>query len=78
MLDHDEKNDEKLLAQCFVQARFPVRLNLPDGSPGSLDNAKEAIRREYRDSVKWKRLRCRSVAVLSETETGTVFILAVG
>lgn len=78
MLDHDETSDEKLPEQCFVKARFPVRLNLPDGSPGSLDDAKEAIRREYRDSVKWKRLRCRSVEVLSETETGTVFILEVG
>ncbi|MEZ5944927.1 MAG: AAA domain-containing protein [Planctomycetaceae bacterium] len=78
MLDHDEADDDELLEDSFVQARFPIRLDLPEANSDSLDDAKEAIRREFRDSVKWKRLRCRSVKVLSETETGTVFILEVG
>ncbi len=61
MLDDDEADDDELLEDSFVQARFPIRLDLPEANSDSLDDAKEAIRREFRDSVKWKRLpQCQS------------------
>src|SRR4051812_11646690 len=62
----------------YVPARFPVNLNLPAGSPSLLVEAQKSVKREFRDSVKWKRLRCRRVEVLSESETGTIFILQIG
>ncbi len=78
MLDEKATIDDEKLEESFTQARFPIRLNLPEGSTAVLADAKEAVKREFRDSVKWKRLRCRSVIVLSESETGTVFILEIG
>ena len=77
MLEDDDL-DEDSLEDGFEQARFPIRLNLPNADDGHLDEAKEAVRREYRDSVKWKRLRCRKVEVVSESDSGTVFVLDVG
>lgn len=62
----------------FTQARFPIDLNLPSADTGQLEDARKAIRREYRDSAKWKRLRCRKVNVVSESESGTVFELEIG
>ena len=76
MLDHAEADDE-LLEGSFVQARLFVRLNLPEVDTDSLDDAKEASQLVVRDTVKWKRRRCRSVKVLSETEFRTVFMLEV-
>ena len=78
MLDNDDAPNGDLSEDNFVQARFSICLNLPDGNSDNLEHAREAVRREYRDSVKWKRLRCRSVSVLSETESGTVFVLETG
>jgi len=62
----------------FDLARFPVALNLPTADPALLNDAQEAVKREFRDSVKWKRLRCRRVDVLSKTDTGTIFELQIG
>ena len=62
----------------FAQASFPIELNLPDADDQLLDDASRAIRREFRDSAKWKRLRCRSVNVVTESESGTVFELEIG
>ena len=62
----------------FVSARFPVTLNLPSADSKLLDDAQEAVKREFRDSVKWKRLRCRRVEVLSKTDIGTIFELQIG
>jgi len=62
----------------FVPARFATKLNLPSATPKLLADAQEAVKREFRDSVKWKRLRCRRVDVLSKTETGTIFELQIG
>ncbi|MDG1874557.1 MAG: AAA domain-containing protein [Mariniblastus sp.] len=62
----------------FEQARFRAQLNLPPASNQLLEDARNAIRKEYRDSSKWKRLRCRNVNVVSESEKGTVFELKTG
>ena len=71
--DDDELGDDPL-EDAFELARFPIRLNLPDADEALFYDAKEAVRREYRDSVKWKRLRCRSVKLLSESETGKMHL----
>ena len=60
------------------QARFPIRLNLPHADAALLQDAAQAVRREFRDSVKWKRLRCRGVRRVSDSESGTIFLLQVG
>jgi hypothetical protein len=65
-----------LLSARDVRARFPVNLNLPEGKAEFFTAAAEAIRREYRSSVRWKRLRCRRVEQLSGHDD--LFILDVG
>lgn len=77
MLEDEDLEDDSL-EDSFEQARFPIRLNLPEADYSLLEDAQEAVKREYRDSVKWKRLRCRNVSILAESETGTVFVLDVG
>jgi superfamily I DNA/RNA helicase len=72
------QDEVELPEDSFVLAQFSVQLNLPDADEDILDDAREAVRREFRDAVKWKRLRCRKVTSLSESETGTVFILDIG
>ena len=62
----------------FTQARFSIDLNLPSADSQWFEDAKKAIRREYRDSAKWKQLRCRKVSVVSEAESGTVYELEIG
>ena len=59
-------------------ARFPVSLGLPDASPSLLTDAAEAVRQEYRNSVRWKRLRCRGVSPVTEEPGETVFVIEVG
>ncbi len=61
-----------------ILARFPINLNLPEGKQESFDSAAEAVRQEYRNSVRWKRLRCRKVEPLSENGNDSLFILDVG
>ncbi len=62
----------------FQQARFPIELNLPDASDDFLEDARQAVRREFRESTKWKRLKCRVVTLISKSETGNVYALTVG
>ena len=47
-------------------ARFPICLNLPEGNQQFFTDAVEAVKKEYRSSVRAKRLRCRKV-MLSQT-----------
>jgi len=58
--------------------RFACNLNLPGGPLEFVAAASEAVRREYRSSVRWKRLRCRNVQPLTEEPGETIFILEVG
>ncbi|XZE21134.1 AAA domain-containing protein [Pirellulaceae bacterium SH449] len=69
----DELEDDR-----FEQARFPIQIELPDAPNSTLADAQQAIKREYRDSVQWKQLRCRKVSLLSESESGTIYVLHVG
>lgn len=62
----------------FKRPQFPIDLNLPPADSGLFEDARKAILREYRDSAKWKRLRCRKASVVSESESGTVFELEIG
>jgi superfamily I DNA/RNA helicase len=49
-------------------ATFPVTIDIPASDCQKHSAAAEAVRREYRDSVKWKKLRCREVVVVDERE----------
>jgi superfamily I DNA/RNA helicase len=62
----------------FELAKHPVTLHLPAGDSGSLRDAQTAIRREYRDSVTWKKMRCRKVVPLTRSDRGSVYVLEVG
>lgn len=61
-----------------MTARFPVCLNLPEPQSKIVDDATEAIRKEYRSSVRWKRLRCRKVEPLTDQPGENIFVLEVG
>lgn len=58
--------------------RYPIDLSLPDGPPAFLADAAEAVRQEYRNSVKWKRLRCRAVSPVVEKDGEAIFVLEIG
>ncbi len=75
-MDWEEEGDRA--DADFNQARFGIELNLPAPSDDNLSEARKAIRREYRDASKWKRLRCRKVKAISESESGTIFELEIG
>jgi hypothetical protein len=55
--------------------RHPIQIDLPAGNPSDLAQAAEAVKQEYRSSVKWKKLRCREVF---PTDDGSVFKLDLG
>jgi superfamily I DNA/RNA helicase len=58
-------------------SRYPIKLVFPESGNSLLESAAEAVRQEYRNSVRWKRLRCRSVQPVRENiyaiETGSSF-----
>lgn len=58
--------------------RFPVEFELPSDDGTLLANATEAVRREYRASIRWKRLRCRSVTRVSDRSDESIFVLELG
>ncbi len=62
----------------FTPARFPVELGLPPADESLLKDAKTAVRQEFRDCSKWKRLRCRKVSVIAERDRGTIYAVHVG
>lgn len=67
------------LSSCIsVSTRFPTRLNLPEPQSKFVDDATEAVRKEYRSSVRWKRLRCRNVKPLTDEPGENIFILEIG
>ncbi|WP_254511389.1 AAA domain-containing protein [Anatilimnocola floriformis] len=62
----------------FKPARFVVELGLPPAEESLLSDAKSAVRQEFRDCSKWKRLRCRKVSIIAEKGRGTIYALHVG
>jgi hypothetical protein len=75
-VDQEESIDEDELA--YRQAKYPIELDFADPDPNDLVAARKAIRREFRDAAKWKRLRCRKVRMVSESESGSIFELEIG
>ena len=61
----------------YALARFPVDLHLPVATGSQLQMAARAIRREFREAAKWKRLQCRKVMQVSESPTGTIYELEI-
>ncbi len=59
-------------------ARHPSEWNLPSGDEQQLNDAAAAVRQEFRDSSRWKRLNCKKVSVFAERGRGTVFVVHVG
>ena len=62
----------------FEVARFSSEWDLPPGDRGQLADAAAAVRQEFRDSSRWKRLSCKKVSVFAERARGTVFVIHVG
>ena len=73
-LDHDEATE----VVEFQPARFSSDLGLPSGNEQQLKDAAAAIRQEFRDSSRWKRLNCKKVSVFAERDRGTVYVVHIG
>ena len=72
--EHDETTD---IAE-FKPARFSSDLRLPAGDEQQLKDAAAAVRQEFRDSSRWKRLNCKKVSVFAERNRGTVYVVHIG
>lgn len=64
----------------FLPARFPIQLGLPDanGPDQVIRDVARAVQQEYLDCSKWKKLRCRKISIVAESDRGAVCILHVG
>jgi len=62
----------------FQPARFSSELGLPDGETQQLKDAATAVKQEFRDSSRWKRLNCKRVSVFAERDRGTVYVVHIG
>src|SRR6056297_1716929 len=70
--------DDSLPIAEFQPARFESRLGLSEGDDQQLKDAAVAVRQEYRDGSRWKRLNCHRVSIFAEKDRGTVFVVHVG
>ena len=61
--------------RCRAIVRFPLTIQLPCGDHSNISQAAEAVKQEYRSSVKWKKLRCREIL---PTDDGSVFKIDLG
>lgn len=73
-----ENNDDVADEVAFKPAHFPIELGLPPGEAAFLNDARIAVRQEFRECSKWKRLRCRKVSIFAERDRGTVYVVDVG
>ncbi|OYP33883.1 AAA domain-containing protein [Rhodopirellula sp. MGV] len=75
-----DEDDSDWLAEDFEfePARYASELDLPFGDPQKLADASAAVRQEYRDSSRWKRLQCTKVSLFAERDRGTVFVIHIG
>ncbi|QDV81650.1 AAA domain-containing protein [Planctomycetes bacterium TBK1r] len=62
----------------FQSARFESRLGLTEGHDQQLKDAAAAVRQEYRDGSRWKRLNCHRVSIFAEKDRGTLYVVHVG
>ena len=62
----------------FIPASFSSDLRLPAGDNQQLIDAAVAVRQEFRDSSRWKRLNCKKVSVFAERDRGTVYVVHIG
>lgn len=58
-------------------ARYEEALGLPAADAQMLEEAARAVRQEYRDCSKWKKLRCEKVSVVAESDRGVVHVVFV-
>jgi superfamily I DNA/RNA helicase len=58
-------------------ASFDEALRLPPADPELIQQAARAVRQEYRDCSKWKKLHCEKVSVVAESERGIVHVVHV-
>ncbi|TWU45315.1 RecBCD enzyme subunit RecD [Novipirellula aureliae] len=80
---HDEigdfaYEDDSIPVAEFQPARFEFRLDLPEGDAQKQKDAAAAVRQEYRDGSRWKRLNCHRVSIFAEQDRGTIFVVHVG
>jgi hypothetical protein len=62
----------------FQPAQFRSDLRLPSGGEQQIRDAAAAVRQEFRDSSRWKRLNCARVSVFAERDRGTVYVVHIG
>jgi hypothetical protein len=67
-MDHDSSEADGPVDKSnepMAIARFPEELGLPSAEESLYRDAKGAIRQEFRDTSKWKRLRCRNFSIIA-------------
>ncbi len=62
---------------AFNIASFDEALGLPEADLECIEQAARAVRQEYRDCSKWKKLSCEKVSVVAESERGIVHVVHV-
>jgi len=77
-LDDAEQPIDTASSAELRPARFGTDLRLPPADVQIVKDAASAIRQEYRDCSKWKRLRCRKVSIFAERDRGTVYVVHIG
>ncbi|MBL8819744.1 MAG: AAA family ATPase [Planctomyces sp.] len=75
--DEPDHDDETELVE-FQPARFSSDHGLPPGHEQQLKDAAAAVRQEFRDSSRWKRLNCRKISIFAERDRGTVYVVHIG
>lgn len=80
MADDEVETEGKsaCLSDGYTVARFASELGLPRAEEAIFTDARTAVRQEFRDCSKWKRLRCRKVSVIAERDRGTIYAVQVG
>ena len=76
-LELSDQTNERI-SDPFPTASFTREWKFPRASNMLLVNAQKAVRLEYLDCSKWKRLKCRNVSLFAEQQRGTVYVVHVG
>ena len=61
----------------FRIASFDEALGLPPATADLIEQSARAVRQEYRDCSKWKKLTCEKVSVVAESDRGIVHVVQV-